>query len=296
MRSAADAEAPFLDHGRLDLDGAREITYRVQQSFTYAYDSPVTALAQRLVVVPRRRHGDLRRRSAQVRVSGAVHARRAREDAAGNTVVRVTAPQVDRAVEFRLTAVLDRVPADGLPVLPTSALRDPRLLRATRLTAPDDRLRGFAAGCATGGPAGDPEALAEHICHEVYAALTYEFGITGIRTTAAEALAGGRGVCQDSAHVMLAVCHLLGLPARYVSGHLLGQGGTHAWVEVVVARGDAAVAVAFDPCHGRRAGHRYVTVAVGRDYTDVAPTSGTFVGAPGGRLTGTRHVGVIAVA
>jgi transglutaminase-like putative cysteine protease len=130
----------------------------------------------------------------------------------------------------------------------------------------------------------------------MYAALTYEYGITGIRTTAAQALAAGRGVCQDSAHVMLAVCHLLGVPARYVSGHLLGQGGTHAWVEVLVVRGDAAVALPFDPCHGRRAGNGYLTVAVGRDYADVAPTSGTFVGAPGGRLTGTRHVGVIAVA
>ena len=71
--------------------------------------------------------------------------------------------------------------------------------------------------------------------------------------------------------MMLALCHLLGLPARYVSGHLLGQGGTHAWVEVIVARADEAMAVAFDPCNGRRAGAGYVTVATGRDYGDVAP-------------------------
>jgi transglutaminase-like putative cysteine protease len=305
MRSTP-AAAPFLDHGRLDLDGAREITYRVEQSFAYAYPAPVTALAQRLVVVPRRRHGDLHRRSADLRVAGAVHARRARQDACGNTVVRVTAPEVAQRVEFRLTAVLDRTVTDGPPALPASALRDPRLRRATRLTAPDERLRAFAADCAAAGPstaaspAGRPsgaaEELADHVCRAVHAALTYQYGITGIRTTAAEALEGGRGVCQDSAHVMLAVCRLLDIPARYVSGHLLGQGGTHAWVEVVVARGDAAVALAFDPCHGRRAGNRYVTVAVGRDYADVAPTSGTYVGAPGGTLTGSRHVGVIAVA
>jgi transglutaminase-like putative cysteine protease len=296
MRATPAADAPFLAHGRLDLDGARQITYRVEQSFAYAYPEPVTALAQRLVVVPRRRHGDLRRRSADLRVTGAAHARRAREDACGNTVVRVTAPEVAQRVEFRLTAVLDRVAAHGPPVLPASALLDPRLRRATRLTAPDDRLRAFAADCAAACPSADVEEVADHVCRAVHAALTYEYGSTGIRTTAAEALAGGRGVCQDSAHVMLAVCRLLGIPARYVSGHLLGQGGTHAWVEVIVARGGAAVASAFDPCHGRRAGNRYVTVAVGRDYTDVAPTSGTYVGAPGGTLTGTRHVGVIAVA
>jgi hypothetical protein len=67
-------------------------------------------------------------------------------------------------------------------------------------------------------------------------------------------------------------------------------------VEVVVPDDGAAAAVAFDPCHGRRANAGYVTVATGRDYTDVAPTSGTYVGAAGGRLTTTRQVGVIAVA
>lgn len=74
-----------------------------------------------------------------------------------------------------------------------------------------------------------------------------------------------------------------GASARYVSGHLVGEGGTHAWVEVVVpdpsaASADRALAVAFDPTHDRRAGRGYLTVAVGRDYGDVAPTSATFEG------------------
>lgn len=284
----------FLDHRSLDLAGARHLTYRVEQSFRYAYTAPVTSLAQRLVVVPRRRHGDLRRRSHRLRVLGAAHAHSSTEDTAGNTVLTVTAPRVDEAVEFRLTATLDRFPRDGPPVLAADALRDPLLLTPTALTTPDDAVRALAADCAAGG--GGPEEVAGRICRAVHAALAYEFGVTSIRTTAAQALAGGRGVCQDAAHVMLAACRARGLPARYVSGHLLGQGGTHAWVEVAVARGDAAVAVAFDPCHGTRTGNRYVTVAVGRDYTDVAPTSGTFVGAPGGTLSSTRHVGVVAVA
>src|SRR5439155_332940 len=83
-----------------------------------------------------------------------------------------------------------------------------------------------------------------------------------------EALAFGAGVCQDYAHVMLALCRECGLPARYVSGHMLGQGGTHAWVEVVLPAGGGhdAVAHAFDPTHAGRAGLGYVTIAVGRDY------------------------------
>jgi transglutaminase-like putative cysteine protease len=95
---------------------------------------------------------------------------------------------------------------------------------------------------------------------------------------------------------MLALCHLLALPARYVSGHLLGQGGTHAWVEVIVPDGDGAVAVPFDPCSGLLASARYLTVATGRDYADVAPTSGSYVGTPDGRLTTSRRVAVLAAA
>ena len=193
----------------MNLDGARHISYRVEQSFRYAYDAPVTALAQRLVVVPRRRHGDLYRRSHRLVVSGAPHARRARLDAAGNTVVRVVAARVEQAVEFRLTATLDRVVGDGPPLLPYAALHDPRMLRATRLTAPDEALRDLAARCRGAGR----EELAERICAVAHEALTYEYGVTTVSTTAAQAVAGGRGVCQDSAHVMLALCRLLGVPA-----------------------------------------------------------------------------------
>jgi transglutaminase-like putative cysteine protease len=94
---------------------------------------------------------------------------------------------------------------------------------------------------------------------------------------------------------MIALCRAIGLPARYVSGHLLGEGGTHAWVEVIVANAAGARAVAFDPCHGRRAGRDYLTVATGRDYSDVAPTSGTYVGAARGTLTATKRVDVAVV-
>ena len=80
---------------------------------------------------------------------------------------------------------------------------------------------------------------------------------------------------------MVALCRLCGLPARYVSGHLLGEGGTHAWVEVLVPHPSGAECLRRArsiPTHDRRAGPRYVTVAVGRDYGDVPPTSGTFEG------------------
>ena len=286
--------APVLDHHGLDLDAADRVTYVIQQSFRYEYDSPVKSLRQRLVIVPPARHGCQYRRAHQLEVDGA-HARRSlRRDAHGNVIAWLRADRVTHAVEFRLSAVVEWVRDDGPTVLPAEALHSPGLLRPTRLTAADDRLRDLARDLAP--DAGTPIENAGRICDLVHTAISYEHGVTSVRTTAAEALAGGRGVCQDSAHVMLALCHLVGLPARYVSGHLLGQGGTHAWVEVVVPTEHAAVAVAFDPCNGRPAGNGYVTVATGRDYSDVAPASGSYVGTSRSRLITDRRVGVLAAA
>jgi transglutaminase-like putative cysteine protease len=286
--------APVLDHHSVDLDGADRVTYLLEQSFRYDYARPVERLRHRLVVLPPLRHGNQHLIAHRLDVDGA-HARHlVRRDAYGNTVVRLHADRVERSVQFRVGALIERVRGDGSVRLPAGALIEPRLLRATRLTAADDRLRALADELGRGGLT--PPEMAGQICEAVHSAMRYEYGVTSVHTVAADALAGGRGVCQDSAHIMLALCHLLGLPARYVSGHLLGQGGTHAWVEVVVAEGDHAVAMPFDPCNGVAASARYLTVATGRDYADVAPTSGSYVGASNGLLTTERRVGVLAAA
>ena len=301
MLDASVLHAPVLDHRGLDLAAARRVRYVLEQSFRYEYDAPVESLRQRLVIVPPARHGNQYLRAHRLEVTGAKVRRRVRRDAAGNVVALLQAERVPEAIEFRLAAVLERIRDDGPAVLQAAALRSPRLLRPTRLTAADERLTAMAADIVrSAGRPGEappnPEETAERICAAVFEAITYEFGITKVTTTAAEALADGRGVCQDFAHVMLALCHLLRLPARYVSGHLLGQGGTHAWVEVIVPRADQAEALAFDPCNGHRTDGRYDTVATGRDYSDVAPTSGSYVGTSAGRLTAGRRVGVLDAA
>jgi transglutaminase-like putative cysteine protease len=95
---------------------------------------------------------------------------------------------------------------------------------------------------------------------------------------------------------MLALCRLLGIPARYVSGHLAGEGGTHAWVEVLVPGRDQSVEVlSWDPTHDRRTDLNYLTVAVGRDYRDVAPVSGTYCLPHRGWLSASCRVGVAQV-
>ena len=295
MLDPAVLSAPVLDHHRLDLSAARRVRYVLEQKFRYEYDAPVRELRQRLVIVPPAQHGNQHRLAHRLEVTGARARRRVRRDADGNVVAWLEAERVSHAIEFRLAAVLERVSDDGPTMLPAEMLRSPRLLRPTPLTAADDRLRDMAAAIAAES-AGDSAETADRISAAVSRAITYVDGVTSVTTTAAEALAGGRGVCQDYAHVMLALCHVLRLPARYVSGHLLGQGGTHAWVEVIVARGDHAEAVALDPCNGRRTDGGYVTIATGRDYSDVAPTSGSYSGTSIGRLTTGRRVGILAAA
>ncbi len=293
--------APQLDHRGMDLDAAGRVTYILQQSFRYDYDAPVQSLRQRLVIVPPPRHGNQHRRAHRLDVDGTRARRSVRRDSRGNVVAWLHADRVAQSVEFRLAAVVERVQADGPTMLPAYTLHHPDLLRPTRLTAADDRLRDLAGGltrepATRTGQRAEQVELAGRICDLVHASISYTDGVTSVRTTAAEALASGHGVCQDSAHVMLALCHLVQLPARYVSGHLLGQGGTHAWVEVIVPRAEQAEAIAFDPCNGRRAGSGYLTVATGRDYCDVAPTSGSYIGTSPGRLTAQRRVGVLAAA
>ena len=292
MRLESVLDAPLLEHRGIDLESAERVVYVLEQSFTYEYDQPIHGLRNRLTIVPRLHHGWQHRKAHRLDVVGGTDVvQRNYHDVDGNPLVRVEAAHVEDSIEFRLAAVLERVRSDGPNRVPAAALTNRRYLLPTRLTGADERLRQLALD--TVGGSVDPLEQAELLNVATKAAITYEYGRTGVRTTAAEALEIGYGVCQDSAHVFIAMCHLLGIPARYVSGHLLGQGGTHAWAEVIVPDGDGAVAIAFDPCNNRRAHSGYVTIAVGRDYLDVAPTSGSFSGPGRGVLSTKRRVGVL---
>jgi transglutaminase-like putative cysteine protease len=262
------------------------VTYVLHQRFSYTYDAPIRELRHRLVVVPPRRHGNQRRLSHSITVSAAEARTTNRRDVVGNTVTRSYVPVVPDRIEFVLAARVERIWPDSDVLLPVAALTHSRLLRPTRLTAADAAIRTHAARM-TGT---DPLATAQRFCAYVHEAISFESGVTSVSTTAAEALASGRGVCQDTAHVMIALCRAAGLAARYVSGHLVGEGATHAWVEVIVADPAGARAVAFDPSTGGQAGRDYLTIATGRDYADVAPTSGTYRGPAHGTLTATRRL------
>lgn len=115
--------------------------------------------------------------------------------------------------------------------------------------------------------------------------LDFHRGATHVHSTAADALALGSGVCQDFAHLTLALLRAMGVPARYTSGYIhpsaeaeigaVRSGQSHAWVEVWT--GDWHP---FDPTHRGPVGNRHVVVARGRDYADVSPLRGIYRGGP----------------
>jgi transglutaminase-like putative cysteine protease len=279
----------LLDHAAIDWGRVQRSVYLIHQNFHYEYPGPIADLNHHLVVLPPRRHGDQRRLRHQLDVSVSPVTVARRRDAFGNIVLDLHVPFVETAIDFEAWIVVERF-AVGPHRLPASALADRRYLNPSPLTQPDEALRAVATSLRMAGEEALP--LARRINRWVYETMTYTPGVTSVETTAAEALALSQGVCQDYAHIMLALCRLCDLPARYVSGHLLGEGGTHAWVDVLLPE---AVAVAFDPTHGREVSLSYVTVAVGRDYRDVAPTSGSYKASFKGQLSSQRRVGLTAV-
>jgi transglutaminase-like putative cysteine protease len=274
----------------VDWSSARRASYQITQSFRYEYPAPIRDLSHRLIVVPPARFGD--QRCVRHRVSAGIDGVRFEnaQDRFGNVIVNAFAPRVSSAIEFLAEVTVERT-SDEPNRLAAGWESLSYLLDPTPLTAADAEIDRVADELAESAEWGLP--LADRINDWVYQSMTYKCGITGVRTTAAEALAQGFGVCQDYAHIMLAVCRSAELPSRYVSGHLVGQGGTHAWVEVVLPVGDGsgeAIAWTFDPTHASRGGLEYVTIAVGADYSDVAPTSGTYTSRAAGRLVTHKRV------
>jgi transglutaminase-like putative cysteine protease len=129
-----------------------------------------------------------------------------------------------------------------------------------------------------------PFQLAEKVCHRIQETLNYEKGVTNVHSTVAEVLELGGGVCQDFAHVMIAVCRKLGVPARYVSGYIFdgaltqgNEGASHAWCEVY--GGEDEGWLAFDATRSTAfVDERYIRIGHGRDYSDIPPVRGTYRG------------------
>lgn len=114
------------------------------------------------------------------------------------------------------------------------------------------------------------QTLADAIFHD----MAYLPGTTSTATTAMEAFAMKQGVCQDYAHIFIALCRYIGIPARYANGLPLGTGPSHAWAEIYAD----GIWVGIDPTHNRFTCEDYVRFCVGRDFHDCALERGTLIG------------------
>ena len=147
----------------------------------------------------------------------------------------------------------------------------------TNITWPGESIRAYYSELIRGG---DEESVPEsefafYTMKRLGRDFKYESGVTDIQTTAEEAMKKGSGVCQDYAHIMLSLCRLRGIPCRYVTGMMLGEGESHAWVEV--RSGDRWIGL--DPTNSQIAGDYYIKIAHGRDYSDCLVNQGLFTGA-----------------
>jgi transglutaminase-like putative cysteine protease len=212
-------------------------------------------------------------------------------DSFGNTVETYNQRRPHRELVVEARSLVETSPRAGVIVdQPTKGERYQML----RLGGPVEDLpevRELVGQLVARPDAPTPELLGE-LSRLVHKRFTYEPNVTTVDSTVGDLLRLGRGVCQDFAHLWIAMCRVLAIPARYVSGYiwpgeLRGGQASHAWAEAWI---DGIGWVGFDPTnwsdatHGR-IGEQHVAVAVGRDYRDVPPTRGVFRGAAQETLT-----------
>lgn len=229
------------------------------------------------------------------------------------TRIRIDDPLTDLRIESRFrVAVSDDpapAPAPGDPDIATvrrhaldhpdlSAMAPANYLFASLRTPPDDDIGAWAAQELNASRPVVEAGLA--LARRIRREFTYSPGSTDAGTPAAHAFAAKRGVCQDFAHIMVIACRMAGLPAAYVSGYLrtnpppgrprlVGADATHAWA--MLWCGPQRGWIGMDPTNGVTAGPDHIFVAMGRDYDDVLPMDGMFVG----RVAQTLDVGVDVV-
>ena len=280
-----------LEHPEMPVHDVKALlSARLQ--FRYTYEAPVSNVRTVMRVAPHQHYGRQRCHDVQWHMDPPADYRHY-TDAFGNLVWQMDHPRVEKEVACTVDMRVDTQAgylSDGTLALQGTDPQDTDCTVAssefTKLTHLVDRSDALVRASERLRGAGSPSKLVEAILHHVHAALRYEPGRTHVGTPASDAMALGLGVSQDYAHVMLALCRLVGLPSRYVSGLLSGEKHMHAWVEVLLPRTGRKppIWVGYDPTHQRRCDERYITVAVGRDYQDIAPTSGYYDGEANNRL------------
>ncbi|MDJ0630601.1 MAG: transglutaminase family protein [Rhodobacter sp.] len=251
---------------------------QVAHKTIYRFDRPIRGVVQSHRLTPSRFDGQTTL-SWEVTVEGGSHGAGFR-DGAGDLIDTVSVRGKVDALTIGVSGVVDTVDLSGVlrghreSVPPLVYLRRTRATRADR--AIDELARAAVAG--RDNVLNQAHGLSQMVSETV----EYRPGETHAETTAAEALAHGYGVCQDHAHVMVAVAISAGIPARYVAGYLYSAAGdemaeaSHAWAELYVP--DLGW-VGFDASNGCCPDERYIRLGSGYDAQDAAPIRGVAHGA-----------------
>jgi len=280
--------------------------YDVRQTTTCGYASPVANARHVLRLTPVSREGE-RVQVAALQILPEPAHRREGQDFFGNRLtwleveephdmltvrlaarVAVDAPSVPEPLS---TPAWEAVRDEAFSVSDIGPLSPAHFLFPSRMVSLDPEIRDYVRESF---PPDRPilDAAIELI-HRLKADIAYEIGATTVTTTPPMSFALRRGVCQDFAHIMISGLRGIGLPAAYVSGflrsappngatRLQGSEAMHAWV--LLWCGTAAGWVGLDPTNAILAAEDHVSLAIGRDYTDVAPVDGVILGSGGQRM------------
>jgi len=276
--------------------------YQILHDNHYHYDSPVS-LAQQLAHLWPRTCAWQRCTEQQLQICPDPTSRRDELDVFGNPLTRLAfeRPHDELLVNARLTVEVLARPALDFNQSPAweetrSALTyssqplSPELLEACRyrFESPYVHLkRNFVEFSESCFPPGRPLLLGVQVLMEkIFSEFTFDAEATQVATPLVEVLERRRGVCQDFAHLMLACVRSRGLAARYISGYLLtqpppgqprliGADASHAWVSVFCP---VLGWVDFDPTNNVQPALEHITLAWGRDFSDVSPLRGVILG------------------
>ena len=263
---------------------------RIVHDTIYRYDNPPASVIQTLRLTPRNYDGQFVQ-SWRIDVSADCRLA-AHEDAFGNLGHTFTVDGPLDALTVHVEGEVDTVDLNGVISGAIERFPPALFLRETALTRLDPAIADLAAQTRASSEQ-DTLPLLHALMARLNQEMTFDTDPTHAATTASEAFALKRGVCQDLTHIFIAAAHSLGVPARYVSGYfhradgVTEQDAGHAWAEAYVP--DLGW-VAFDPTNRISATDAHLRVAIGLDYLSAAPVRGARSGGAGEALQVRIHV------
>lgn len=258
---------------------------RISHTTTYHYETPPSSVTQTLRLTPRSDGGQY---VVNWRIELSEDAQLTQiEDAFGNITHTFTAISPPGELRIHVEGSVDTQNNDGIIRDTVERFPPSMFLRSTPLTHANDAIMAFAENCRKQSGSDGSLALLHIMMGTLNSNMTFDVDPTRTTTTAGEAFALKRGVCQDLSHIFIAAARSLKIPARYVSGYfhrvdgVIEQDAGHAWAEAHI---ENLGWVGFDPTNGICVTDAYVRVAIGLDYLGAAPVRGARYGGSGESL------------